>query len=103
MHCCSLNSVSVNEVLQYFGWMLYYKHNHLNAYKTSADGFACQCGTDVFLVSFWLALSALAHIDNSVSVIFSAVMDTDALHILLFWVQFFCHEEERENLMWLQP
>lgn len=52
MHCCSLNSVSVNEVLQYFGWMLYYKHNHLNAYKTSADGFACQCGTDVFLVSF---------------------------------------------------
>lgn len=50
MHCCSLNSVSVNEVLQYVCWMLYYKHNHLNAYKTSADGFACQCGTDV---SFW--------------------------------------------------
>lgn len=50
MHCCSLNSVSMNEVLQYVCWMLYYKHNHLNAYKTSADGFACQCGTDV---SFW--------------------------------------------------
>lgn len=60
MHCCSLNSVSVYEVLQYFCWMLHYKHNHLNAYKMSADGFACQCGTDVFLVSFWWCTFSLS-------------------------------------------